>query len=213
MDGSGFDAGAHNIFIGRQWRNINGTSALNWCIVQYVSVTVPASIASNITEEVMPNHDPRAIANEFLRRRASDAWPQQLSIQKLTYIAHGWNLAINGRPLVSEAPQAWDNGPVFRSIWDHIKEYGYRGDSCTLVDPVSKSEIRAELAPAEKAVIDHVWAKYGSRTSSELSDMTHQPNTPWHKAYFGKNRNAPLDNEDIRRHYIELALAGRVKTT
>jgi uncharacterized phage-associated protein len=159
----------------------------------------------------MPNHDPKAIANEFLRRRADDTWPQQLLIQKLTYIAHGWNLAINGQPLVSESPQAWDNGPVFRSIWDHIKEYGYRGNHCTLTDPVSKVELRAELEPSEKSIIDHVWAKYGERSSKELSDMTHQPNTPWYKAYFGKYRNASLENEDIRQHYIQLALAGRAK--
>jgi uncharacterized phage-associated protein len=120
----------------------------------------------------MPNHDPRAIANEFLRRRASAAWPQQLSIQKLTYIAHGWNLAINDEPLVSETPEAWDNGPVFRAIWDHIKEYGYRGDFCTLVDPRSKEVISAHFSPEERAVIDHVWAKYGDFNSDELSDMT-----------------------------------------
>jgi uncharacterized phage-associated protein len=160
---------------------------------------------------MMPNYDSRAIANEFLRRRASDAWPQQLVIQKLTYIAHGWNLAINGQPLVSDAPEAWDNGPVFRSIWDHIKEYGFSGAACTLVDPASKSEISASLTPQESAVIDHVWNKYGSRNSSDLSNMTHQVGTPWYKAYFGKRRNAKLDNSDIRNHYIELALAGRAQ--
>lgn len=157
----------------------------------------------------MPNHDARAIANEFLRRRGSDSWPQQLTIQKLAYIAHGWNLAINGEPLIDEAPQAWDNGPVYRSIWDHIKDYGYRGKNCTLVDPFTKEEIREPLSESEKAIIDHVWAKYGSKTSEELSDMTHQIGSPWYRAFFGRRRNALLSNSDIKQHYINLAMAGR----
>ena len=162
-------------------------------------------------EFLMPNHDARAIANEFLRRRGSDSWPQQLSIQKLTYIAHGWNLAINGEPLVEELPQAWDNGPVFRSIWDHIKDYGYRGQNCTLVDPLTKEEIRESLTPQEEAIIDHVWRKYGGKSSAELSNMTHKVGTPWYKAYFGGSRNSRLSNDEIRQHYVELALAGRAQ--
>jgi uncharacterized phage-associated protein len=158
---------------------------------------------------VMANHDARAIANEFLRRRGTEVWPQQLSIQKLTYIAHGWNLVVNGEPLIEEIPEAWDNGPVFRSIWNHIKDYGYRGKHCTLVDPITKEEFFEPLTPSETGVIDHVWAKYGGKLSSELSDMTHRLGTPWYNAYFGRHRNAPLSNEDISRHYYELAIAGR----
>lgn len=157
----------------------------------------------------MPNHDPRAIANEFLKRRDSDARPQQLTIQKLTHIANGWNLAINDQPLVAEEPQAWDNGPVFRTIWDHIKDFGYRGKHYTLVDPLTKEEYKADLTQSERAIIDHVWRKYGGRSSKELSEMTHQIGTPWYNAYFGNKRNARMLNSDMKQHYTELAMAGR----
>ena len=157
----------------------------------------------------MPNHSSLAIANEFLRRRADTAWPAQMHIQKLTYIAHGWNLAINGEPLVGEVPEAWDNGPVFRTIWDHIRDFGYRGTNCTLANPVTKAEIREPLTPAETAIVDHVWAKYGARSAGELSKLTHEPGTPWSKAYFERGRNASLLDDDIKTHYVELALAGR----
>jgi uncharacterized phage-associated protein len=157
----------------------------------------------------MPNHSPLAIANEFLRRRASTAWPAQMQIQKLAYIAHGWNLAINGEPLAAEPPEAWDNGPVFREIWDYVRDHGYRGPNCTFVDPVSKSEIRETFTSSESAVLDHVWKKYGNYSGLALSKMTHEPETPWYKAYFGSGRNTQLSNEEIRQHYVELALAGR----
>ncbi|MCI5075253.1 Panacea domain-containing protein [Oricola sp.] len=157
----------------------------------------------------MPNHRAVAIANEFLSRRADEAWPQQMYIQKLVHIANGWNLAVNGYPLVDELPQAWDNGPVFRSIWDHIKEYGFRGKHNTLVDPEKKTVISEELTDNERRIIDHVWAKYGHLSGGQLSKLTHEPDTPWERAYFGRGRNSRLDPEDIRNHYIDLALAGR----
>jgi len=157
----------------------------------------------------MPNHAAEAIANEFLRRRADDAWPQQMLIQKLVYIAHGWNLAINDQPLVDELPQAWDNGPVFRSIWNHIRDNGYGGEHCTLIEPFDGDEISADLLKSERQVIDHVWRKYGHLRAIDLSRMTHEPGTPWAQAYLGRGRNAELDNPVIRQHFIELALAGR----
>lgn len=156
----------------------------------------------------MPNHRPTAIANEFLRRRQNSAWPQQMWIQKLVYIAHGWNLAINGKPLVNETPQAWDNGPVFRSIWDHIKENGYRSPYSTLVDAETGVEISDSLTDDEKEVIDHVWVKYGGFSAQRLSKMTHRPGTPWSNAYL-QARNALLDENEIKNHYIKLGKAGR----
>lgn len=160
----------------------------------------------------MPFHDPRAIANEFLARRNSDAWPKQLAIQKLCHIANGWNLVINGSRLTSSLPEAWDNGPVYREIWDHIRDFGYRGDKCELFDPSQNEPFRAELDDRERAVIDLVWGKYGQLPAHQLRELTHEPNSPWDKAYFGRGRNAELDESEIRRHYIELANAGRRAT-
>lgn len=157
----------------------------------------------------MPNHDARAIANEFLVRRADESWPQQMYLQKLAHIANGWNMAVNGEPLIGELPQAWDNGPVFRSIWDHIKDFGYRGKHNTLLDPANKSLIRADLTDDEKRVLDHVWSKYGHLTGDTLSKLTHEPDSPWERAYFGRGRNSRLDAEEIKNHYIDLAMAGR----
>lgn len=157
----------------------------------------------------MPNHSAVAIANEFLRRRSDDGWPQQMLIQKLAYIANGWNLAINGEPLIRELPQAWDNGPVYRSIWDHIKNWGYRGPACTLTDPATGTVVEEPLTASEREIIDHVWRRYGNLSAVRLSEMTHEPNTPWYKAYFGRGRNALLQPDEIKAHYTELALAGR----
>lgn len=157
----------------------------------------------------MPDHSAVAIANEFLKRRESDTWPQQMLLQKLAHIANGWNLAINGEPLIAETAEAWDNGPVYRSMWDHIKENGYRGPKCMLLNPATGEVITSELTPSEESIVDHVWRKYGSMRAVKLSQLTHEPGTPWTKAYFERGRNAPLRNDDILNHYTQLAMAGR----
>jgi uncharacterized phage-associated protein len=160
----------------------------------------------------MPNHSPLVIANEFLKRRSGTAIPAQMQLQKFVYIAHGWNLAINGDPLVSELPQAWDNGPVFRSIWNHIRDYGFGSKTKLLEDPVTHLPIEESLLQNEEAVIDHVWKKYSHFSGIELSRMTHEPETPWSMTYFSRGQNCAIPNEEIKQHYVELALSGRKKT-
>ena len=61
------------------------------------------------------------IANEFIRRAAAEKRAlTQMQLQKLVYIAHGWNLAINGEKLTHDDPQAWDYGPVYRDLWEAL---------------------------------------------------------------------------------------------
>ena len=155
----------------------------------------------------MPNQDARAIANEFLK--LADGQPiNQMWLQKLVYMAHGWNLAINQSPLVSDRIEAWDGGPVFRHIWNHFRDFG-RNAKNGLLGERDGTPFEAELSSEEKSVISHVWKRYGDYTGSQLSDMTHKEGTPWSNAYFGRGRNSALQNEDIQQHFVELAFAGR----
>ncbi|WP_171127067.1 MULTISPECIES: Panacea domain-containing protein [unclassified Ruegeria] len=157
----------------------------------------------------MANHNALAIANEFLKRNGG-VMPQ-MKLQKLVYIANGWNLAINREPLIMDRFEAWDGGPVVRKIWNHIRDFGYNSAINLLAPWRSDKAFQAELNPNEGAVIDHVWARYGQFSGLELSEMTHQPGTPWSNAYYGSGRNAVLPQSDIHQHFVELALAGRAQ--
>lgn len=154
----------------------------------------------------MPDHDPRAIANEFIRHNGGRM--DQMRLQKLVYMAQGWNLAINEQPLVDADFEAWDGGPVARRIWNHIRDFGFsrRND---LLERAPGEPYQADLLPAEREVIEQVWRKYRKFSGRQLSDMTHEPGTPWSNTYFGRGRNAPLPHTEISRHFRELALAGR----
>jgi uncharacterized phage-associated protein len=151
-------------------------------------------------------HDPKAIANEFIKLNGNRP-PNQMWLQKLVYMAHGWNLAINNAPLVTPPIEAWDGGPVMRTIWNHLRDLGHNAG--WLLGKSSVEPYEAQLTDSEKAVIQHVWNRYGGYSGRDLSEMTHQEGTPWSNAYFGRGRNAWLSDDDIKQHFTELALAGR----
>ena len=155
----------------------------------------------------MPNFNPLSVANEFIRLNGGAM--NQMRLQKLIYFAHGWNLAVNRQPLVAATIEAWDGGPVVRRLWNHLRDYGHNAEGGLLAEPAKGTPYRAELSAEERAVIDHVWRKYGNYTGLQLSEMTHQPGTPWTNAYFRGGRNSPLSNSDILQHFTEMAIAGR----
>ena len=66
--------------------------------------------------------DSPTVANAFVD--VADHLMTQMKLHKLTYIAHGWHLAIFGEPLVADAAEAWDNGPVFPLMWAWALEFG-----------------------------------------------------------------------------------------
>ncbi|MGZ3304243.1 MAG: Panacea domain-containing protein [Asticcacaulis sp.] len=155
----------------------------------------------------MANYPALSIANEFLRLSPSVA-EDQMKLQKLVYIVHGWNMAINHEPLIRDRIEAWDGGPVVRAIWDHVRDFGLGGRDRLLVNPVTDEAYSAELSDDERSVLNHVWNRYGGYSGSELSRMTHRDGTPWYQAY-ARGRNAAISNEAIERHYTRLAQAGR----
>lgn len=160
--------------------------------------------------EALPNSS-IVVANEFLRIWEAKVIPVQMKLQKLTYIAHGWSLAINDKPLVEdETVQAWDNGPVFKNLWNSIRDNGYepRRGFIQIKDD-SGNPPKNTLSITDRDLIKAVWDRYGDYTAHQLSEMTHLPATPWTHAYLSGGRNAPIWNKDIQRHYLRLGQAAR----
>lgn len=143
------------------------------------------------------------VAREILDLSRSSGRPlTPLELIKLTYLAHGWSLAFRGEPLVSEAAQAWQYGPVFPELYHSLKSF--RANPVSHV-PHSVAEAGAgcELDPVEKSLIQSVYEAYKSFNGVQLSSLTHQPNTPWDQAW-RQGRNSTISNDVIKAHFLDL---------
>src|SRR5690606_5505471 len=57
----------------------------------------------------------------------------------------------------------------------------------------------------DKSFLDSIWQAYSKYNGIELSNLTHQKDTPWHKVWREKGgstkRGAVIPNELIQKHY------------
>lgn len=130
-----------------------------------------------------------------------------LKMQKLIYFAHGWNLAIHGRPLVSEFVGAWPYGPVIRSIYEEYKKYGRNaipvGAECRIDEGIQGDTQTVTL-------LNKVWEVYRHFTAYQLSDMTHAEGTPWQKA--NASNSSIIPHDEIKAHFIEQARVKKMQS-
>lgn len=107
-----------------------------------------------------------------------------LKLQKLLYLAQGTSLAKRGRPLFNEPIEAWDFGPVVRSVYDNFKSCG-----SFPITAFDKRVKKSTLPEKEKRFLLGIWEKYGKYSANYLVDLTHKPNSPWKKTFVrGKNK-------------------------
>ena len=137
------------------------------------------------------------IARFFIKETNGSKTPMQLN--KMTYISHGWCLAIYNRPLIVEEIEAWKYGPVVPVLYYEFKKYGH-----SLVPPVQVEEINS-IKPEDIALLNKIIAVYGQYDGIQLSAMTHQKGTPWYRVWNSKGRNTTIPNDMIKEYYVEKA--------
>lgn len=124
--------------------------------------------------------------------------PMQLI--KLVYIAHGYMLGQYGEPLLDEPVQAWQYGPVVRSVYDAVREY-----RSSPVDVVSgHRKWRGRFTPQELDAMDDVADIYGGIDGIKLSSATHKPGTPWSRTWNRNGKNSIISNDLIENFYGRL---------
>jgi uncharacterized phage-associated protein len=155
------------------------------------------------------SHEPLAIANKVLGVAAERGLPLTImQLIKLVYFAHGWTLALLGKPLVNGEPQAWQHGPVYPSIYNEFRGSGSRPIERTAKNPFSGTDYEAILSNDEQSVLEQVVAAYGKIHAFELSSRTHQQGTPWDDVYQGGiGKFQPIGNDLIKTHFDTLKRA------
>ncbi len=141
-------------------------------------------------------YDARQIANWFIERAAEDGRTLSImSLLKLVYIAHGWRLEMQSRPLFHNRIEAWKFGPVIPDVY---KEFRPQGINASEPDP----DFRAPDAPQDIEFLDQIYSIYGSMSPFHLSELTHSRGGPWETARSIGGWYAEIPNELIQSHYI-----------
>ncbi|WP_134679568.1 Panacea domain-containing protein [Paracoccus ravus] len=149
-------------------------------------------------------YDAITIADDILKlAKAKGKTLTPMQLMKLTYIAHGWALAILKRDLFRNRIEAWQYGPVIPDLYHATKSYGGKSIPFSAVgDPDTPS-----TDPETRSFLQDVFEKYGHMDGITLSYLTHQSGTPWDQVYVPNVRRIEIPDELIKKHYSELLLA------
>lgn len=163
----------------------------------------------------MPAWSPE-IAYELVRIAAKDGRAfDQIRLQGLVYIAHGWCLALTGQPLTGDRPEAMEYGPEYRRLADALAEQGLdpvmidedhseSGKGRTILDATSFG--RVELMPEEHDVLAQVYAQYGALHAAQLAVVTRGAGTPWAQVFRGgAGESCDIPHLLIREQFVQIA--------
>ena len=138
------------------------------------------------------------IANKFLSLADHDGkLLTNMQLQKLVYIAHGYYLAIIGKPLLYDEVKAWQWGPVIIDLYESLRKYG--AGNVTERIPVQD----VELDPMAERIIEKVWKAYGKFSGFRLSAITHKEGSPWDRTWRDWQYGA-IPDELIAEYYRRL---------
>lgn len=151
----------------------------------------------------------RAVANVFLEAGWDEGVPiEAMKLQKLVYIAHGWSLAILGKPLIQERMHAWEHGPVVPDLYHHFKHFGGEPiDHYAQGDRERRPQV-VDWDSETRNLLKKVWGEYGRSTGSELRALTHESGSPWDWVKTASGGRIPrgmiIPNQVIGDHYRSL---------
>ena len=139
---------------------------------------------------------PTEIAEHILwLRRDQETTP--LHIVKLVYLCHGWMLGIKGVPLLNEPVITGQYGPVLRSLYER---YAIFGDG-PIVGSAERVDHTTDLESDQLAIVNFVHTVYEEYPDTELSELTHDPETPWSEIVQKKGLDAEIPDALIQEHY------------
>ena len=135
-----------------------------------------------------------------------------LKLQKLLYFIQAWHITLfEKNTLWEELPEAWVNGPVYRSIYDIFKKKFYRNENFQykangekLQQELKEVVEQSRLSSTQRDFIFDVLNIYASMSDEKLVLSIHQA-LPWNKA---RNGYSPIDRcinhlsvDDIYEYY------------
>ena len=119
-----------------------------------------------------------------------------LHLQKMLYFAHMVYIGRNNKePLIREAFEAWDYGPVIPVLYHEVKGYG--------ANPIRRGLYNEEriFGSPEEAILKEAWENLSKKSVAQLIHATHWENGAWQKNFKRSVRGITIPNEDIFEEY------------
>lgn len=104
-----------------------------------------------------------------------------------------------GAPMISEAFEAWDYGPVVPSLYHRVKMFGRN----PIKDIFYNEDALGELS-SEGLVIKRAVNSLAKRSASELVAITHWERGAWAKHYKNGRLGIKIPNADILTEFKEI---------
>lgn len=140
------------------------------------------------------------IADAFIRKGIEEGKPlTHLQVQKLCFLAQGYNLALLNTPLFNEEVKAWPYGPVIPTLYTQLKRFGR--EEIRESEPLPAFSIKEEDHNT-RDLIDVIYRNYGHLSGGQLSTITHMPGTPWANAWY-EEKFSTITTESIKKYYIQ----------
>jgi uncharacterized phage-associated protein len=120
-----------------------------------------------------------------------------LELQKILYIAQMFHIGETEQPLVDEAFQAWDYGPVLPRVYSRACAFG-NGP----VRNVFHWDKAVENHLPEYAALEQAAKATEGMTAGKLVSITHWPDGAWAKFYRAGERGVIIPNKAIRDEFL-----------
>jgi uncharacterized phage-associated protein len=148
------------------------------------------------------------ISNELVKLANAekiDITPMKL--QKILYLANGISLKRRNQKLINEKFEAWDYGPVVRSVYTAFKDFGANRITEPYDELISTggysttSPSSFVIDDQDLSIIKEAWDNSKNLSAFTLSAWSHNKQSPWDKTYNASPRLVYISDEDITEYF------------
>ncbi|RAM65112.1 hypothetical protein DS66_05025 [Mesotoga sp. SC_3PWM13N19] len=120
-----------------------------------------------------------------------------MKLQKIVYYCQAWSIVWDDDSLFDEEIEAWEMGPVCRSLFNK-----HKGKFRVCESDLGGGNVQV-LTEDQRRTIEAVIKFYGKQSAQWLSDLTHIE-TPWKEAFYSGRKQKVISKESMAEYYGSL---------
>jgi uncharacterized phage-associated protein len=125
-----------------------------------------------------------------------------MKLQKMLYFLYRDYLKKTDISLFTERFSAWKYGPVLESVYYTFRSYGSQGIAQYGGYPGPVYSIKENTDETFRKLLNNLWEKCKPYNGIYLSQLTHNPECAWYKAW--TNKMMFLQDDDIKNDSVQV---------